>query len=234
MDDINIYCDENCHIENDHQKAMVIGALRCPKANAREIAENIRDIKQKHGIRRFAEIKWKKVSKSKQDFYIDIINYFFDCDKLLFRAVVFPNKDKCKLDHEKYHQTHDDWYYKMFYTMLEPILLHDYQYNIYIDKKQSYSSNKINKLKTCLSSNYNIAGVQNVLSHQVEQIQLADLLIGAISYLNRDFLEKENPNVAKVALVRLIQKRSGLSLTRKTEIKEKKINILTWETDYYG
>ena len=26
----NIYCDESCHLENDGQKAMVLGAVWCP------------------------------------------------------------------------------------------------------------------------------------------------------------------------------------------------------------
>jgi hypothetical protein len=26
----NVYCDESCHLENDHQKVMVLGAVRYP------------------------------------------------------------------------------------------------------------------------------------------------------------------------------------------------------------
>ena len=26
----NIYCDESCHLENDREKAMVLGAVWCP------------------------------------------------------------------------------------------------------------------------------------------------------------------------------------------------------------
>ncbi len=26
----NIYCNESCHLENDHQQAMVLGAIWCP------------------------------------------------------------------------------------------------------------------------------------------------------------------------------------------------------------
>ena len=29
-DTYNIYCDESCHLRNDGQKAMVLGALWCP------------------------------------------------------------------------------------------------------------------------------------------------------------------------------------------------------------
>ena len=42
----NVYCDESCHLENDRQKAMVLGALWCPMEKVREIADNIRGIKE--------------------------------------------------------------------------------------------------------------------------------------------------------------------------------------------
>lgn len=34
----NLYCDESCHLENDHQKVMVLGAVWCPLEKAGEIA----------------------------------------------------------------------------------------------------------------------------------------------------------------------------------------------------
>jgi len=27
-DTFDVYCDESCHLENDHQKVMVLGALK--------------------------------------------------------------------------------------------------------------------------------------------------------------------------------------------------------------
>lgn len=87
----NVYCDESCHLENDRQKAMVLGAVWCPKDKRWEIAERIREIKQKHGLERDFEIKWTKVSPSKLAFYQDIVDYFFDDDDLHFRGLVVPD-----------------------------------------------------------------------------------------------------------------------------------------------
>ncbi|MCK4356448.1 DUF3800 domain-containing protein, partial [Candidatus Bipolaricaulota bacterium] len=67
----NIYCDESCHLEHDRQKVMVLGAVWCPFEKARETAQAIRAIKEKHGLGREFEIKWTKVSPGKIDFYID-------------------------------------------------------------------------------------------------------------------------------------------------------------------
>lgn len=97
MNEYNIYCDESCHLENDHQKVMVLGASWCPANRVREISSRIREIKQKHGFNPNFEIKWTKVSPSKEDFYKDIIDYFFDDDNLHFRALIVP--DKSVLNH---------------------------------------------------------------------------------------------------------------------------------------
>jgi hypothetical protein len=64
------------------------------------------------------EVKWTKISSAKLDFYLNLVDYFFDDDDLHFRCVLI---DKNLLNHGNFGQTHDDWYYKMLFTMLEPI-----------------------------------------------------------------------------------------------------------------
>ncbi|MCK4391944.1 DUF3800 domain-containing protein, partial [Candidatus Bipolaricaulota bacterium] len=51
----NIYCDESCHLEHDHQDIMVLGAIWCPLEKTRDIAHRIRDIKEQHGLGRAFE-----------------------------------------------------------------------------------------------------------------------------------------------------------------------------------
>lgn len=53
------------------------------------------------------EIKWNKVSKGKQTYYEDLINYFFDNELLRFRGVLLPNKSV--LRHNEFSQSHDDF-----------------------------------------------------------------------------------------------------------------------------
>lgn len=230
---INIYCDESCHIENDRQKAMVLGCLICPESKAIEIAKDIRNLKKEHKIPPFAEIKWKKVSKSKELFYIDLLDYFLNNKDLNFRALVFANKDKYKLEHEKYNQTYDDWYYKMFYITIYKILGPFKKYNIYLDKKNPNSNKKLKKLSECLGVGHKIKKIQNVLSHQVEQIQLADFLIGLISYLNRQLYLEENPNLTKVKLIDIFRTKIDLPLIKTTPMFSNKVNLLFWEPSHY-
>ncbi|HRJ59458.1 MAG TPA: hypothetical protein PLV64_24475, partial [Anaerolineales bacterium] len=74
----NVYCDESCHLENDHISVMVLGAVWCPLAETQKVAIDIRNIKAAHGLSTSFEIKWTKVSKGQIDFYLNLIQYFFD------------------------------------------------------------------------------------------------------------------------------------------------------------
>ena len=74
---INIYCDESCHLEHDKQNVMAIGGIACPNYAKFNVYEDIKKIKERHSIMSHQEIKWNKVSKGKQTYYEDLINYFF-------------------------------------------------------------------------------------------------------------------------------------------------------------
>ena len=229
MELYNIYCDESCHLENDKQNAMVSGAVWCPKDKAHEISKRIREIKKEHGLPQEFEIKWTKVSPAKRDFYLALVDYFFDDDDLHFRALIVP--DKNKLRHSEFHQTHDDWYYKIYFNMLKVIINPEHRYRIYLDIKDTRGGRKIKKLHEVLSNekyDFNrsiIEFMQLVHSHDVQMVQLADLLIGAISYLNRGL----KGSSAKEAIIARIKERSGYSLEKSTLYRENKVNLLRWQ-----
>jgi hypothetical protein len=224
----NIYCDESCHLENDKQKAMVLGGISCPAVKARPIADAVRAIKRKHGYKDDFEIKWVNVTKLKLGFYTDLVEYFFNEPVLRFRAVVIP--DKSILDHERFRQTHDDWYYKMYYELLTKMIDPEQAYRIYLDIKDTRSVLKAEKLRQVLANTYRdrmnkiIQRVQHVRSHEIEQVQLVDLLIGAVGYENRGL----SGNEAKVAMVDCIQGWSSLTLKTTTPMGGK-VDILIWD-----
>jgi hypothetical protein len=225
---INVYCDESCHLENDHIPVMVLGALWCPADKTRGISDNLRSIKIRHKLKPEFETKWTKVSPSKIDFYQELVDFFFDNADLHFRALIVP--DKSKLGHEAFGQTHDVWYYKMYFDMLKAILDPEARYRIYLDIKDTQGGAKVAKLRNVLCNNiYDfsreiIERIQLVQSKEVEILQLADLLIGAVAYANRG-LEGSR---AKINLVHLMKRRSGYSLTRTTLLRESKVNLFRW------
>lgn len=205
-----------------------MGAIWCPEAKAREIRDLIRNIKSESGLNRLFEIKWTKVSPSRLDFYLRLIDYFFNEADLHFRALVVP--DKSVLEHDKFGQDHDTWYFKMYFDMLKVILSPDACYRIYLDIKDTKSAVKVRKLHEVLSNNmYDfdrriIERVQNVRSHEIELLQLADLMIGAVSYVNRGLATSQ----AKSTIINRIKEKSHYILTRSTLLSEKKVNIFRW------
>lgn len=223
----NIYCDETNHLENNPVKLMGLGAVWCPLDEVKIINERLRDIKKRHGLSLNFEIKWTKVSPAKLAFYQDVVDYFFDNEKLSFRVVML-NKDI--LDHKKFNQDHDDFYYKMYYVLLSQIIPARNEFNIYVDIKDTRSQEKINKLHEVICNNLHdyersiLKKVQQVRSHEVNILQLTDLLLGAVQFANR----QDVGSVAKIALVEQIKKRSGFSLIKKTWPSEKKFNIFHW------
>jgi hypothetical protein len=224
---INVYCDESCHLEHDGKPIMTLGAIWCPLEKSREIAARLRDIKRKHGIKTDYEIKWERVSPGKLQFYLDLVDYFFDDDHLHFRAYV---ADKQGLKHDEFGQTHDDWYFKMYFYLLSFLFDPEYVYRVYLDIKDTRSAIKIAKLHEVLCNNmYDfdrqiVSRVQAVNSKEVVQVQLVDLLIGAVGYANRNLTS----SAAKLAIVERIRLRSRCVLTSSTLVRARKLNIFRW------
>jgi hypothetical protein len=180
---------------------MALGAVYCPADKKKKIFNKLLELKRKHKLiplnkshltdnRTYYEIKWNKVSKAKLPFYKEVIDYFFNEDDLSYRVLIVP--DKSVLDHDAFGNTHDTFYYKMYFNMLKAILNPEYCHNIYLDIKDTKSREKVHKLEDVLRNDkYDfdhriIKKVQQVRSHDVELIQLTDLLTGAMSYVNRN------------------------------------------------
>ncbi len=221
---INIYCDESCHLENDRQKIMLFGALWCPKDYVECLSSKIEALKIQYHTT--GEMKWNKVSPAKQQFYLDVTNFFLKEDNIYFRSVVVLHKDM--LNHQKFNRgSHDDFYYKMYFLLLEKILSPKQQYNIYLDIKDSRSGTKLKVLKEILCndkhdfSNKMIRQLQSIRSEESHLMQLCDLLLGAVSYRIRGLYG----NKAKLAMINYIEQYLGRELLYQTSIEEEKFNI---------
>jgi hypothetical protein len=223
----NIYCDESCHLINDPSKLMMLGAVWCRSELSPQIAERIREIKHRHKLSPKFEVKWTKVSPAKLSFYIDLVDYFFDDDDLHFRGYLI---EKHELDHKARGQTHDDWYYKMCFRMLEVLIDPRHCYRIYLDIKDTRSESKRKRLEYELRNKVHdhsekiICRVQQIRSHESEILQICDLLIGAVLHFNRQI----GTSSAKRSIVERIQHRSRKNLSRRTWLLEKKFNLFRW------
>lgn len=227
---INIYCDESCHLEKDESNVMILGAMSCDSSIKSTVNNDIRNIKVKHGLSSWFEIKWTKVSDSKLDFYKELVDYFFNSD-LYFRGIVASNKSV--LDHKKYNSgSFDLWYYKMYFLLLDMLIMPTGEYKVFIDIKDTKGGPKVKKLQEVLCNNiYDfkqevIKDIKQVNSNESEVLQLADLLIGALGYYHRDLNKKEN---GKSKLIDYIIDTYKIDMRNNTSRLEKKFNIFIWK-----
>ena len=226
----NIYCDESCHLENDGIPVMVLGGLYCPADKVKRISHAVRALKVQHGLAPDFEIKWTKISNGKRDFYRDLIALFLDEDALKFRGVLIP--EKAVLDHDRFDQDHNDWYYKMYYLMLRYVFAASHRYQVYLDIKDTHGGHKTRHLHEVLCNSiydFNreaVAKVQQIRSHESAILQLTDLLIGAIAYESRGLAGSD----AKLSLIADLKEILGQNaLTQTTAFSNRKFNLLRWQ-----
>lgn len=225
----NIYCDESCHLKSKDGKHMLIGAVYCPKTKVKKINEYIKHLKENYNISNNIELKWHKIDWKTEKLYLDIINYFFNQDYLKFRVIVI---DKTTLEHKKYNQTENDFYYKTYYEMLKYIITPENSYNIYPDIKDTnsyyYHQVMLNFLRIKIADiNYKtIKKVQPIRSYEAPILQINDILIGALSYYYR----KLNTNKSKLNIINEIQKLYDEPLDKTSAYSNTKFNIFIWKS----
>ena len=174
------------------------------------------------------------VSPSKLPFYIEIIDYFINETALSFRAVVA--KDKSNLNHEKYnHGSHDLWYYKAYFYLLDAMIGYSEEYKIFIDIKDTCGGTKIKKLHEVLCNNkYDfkhevIKDIQQIRSNESEILQLTDLIMGAIGFYHNGHYSNPHSSQAKKAIVNKLFAKYKTSIIRGTCRGTSKMDIFLWK-----
>jgi hypothetical protein len=174
------------------------------------------------------ELKWQKVSKSRLVFFQDVLDWFFSTDALHFRSVVVT--DKTRLNHPVFNRgSHEEFYYKLYYQLLHRILVPANSYEIYLDLKDTRGRLMLPTLRDVLCSAKHddkiISHIQNVHSREIGMVQLADFLLGAVAYRNRNL----QTNPAKLALVQRIEAFHKKSLVRTSMLSEQKFDVFLFQ-----
>jgi len=110
-----IFCDESNHRLTDKSNLMVNGAIMIDEEEVVEANKYIKYLRHKHNYHN--EIKWTKLINKKQDFYKELIEYFFRSEFMKFKATLVMNKSNQQ--HNKYNKTHDDFCYVVYYYTFE-------------------------------------------------------------------------------------------------------------------
>lgn len=224
---LNIYCDESCHLIHDDSKVMGLGAISCIEQKKEETVDMIHRIKDYYGYS-FREIKWSSITANQVSMIKTLIDYFFACPHLSFRAIVIPNKRE--VASTKTPEQFDEWYYKMYYQLLV-VLLDRYPRgnNIFIDRKDSQGKAKIKKLFQVLSTATNgeeaVDGIVEIDSQCSDLLQLSDLFTGLLVHYRRGLAKRGN--LAKASITNHLTSR--VSIAKSTPPDEQKFNIFYWE-----
>lgn len=223
MSDYKIFCDESNHLYSDSSDLMVIGGISCPTSEVEYVNRYIKYLKHKHNANN--ELKWTKLNSSKKAFYKELLEFFFSRIDMRFNAQIVINKSK--LNHDKYNDGEADaFYYKMYYYALLPFLHSDKSFNIFIDYKDTKGGQRAKKLKEVIHNTYygNIDCIFTIIhSHESQIMQLADILIGAIAYKNREDIEKRSE--IKNFIIDIIEELNGASLDISSPQWEEKFRI---------
>jgi hypothetical protein len=182
--DFEVYCDENFPdlFTSAHPKAryMMIGGLWIPSGLRAHVKERISDLRERHQA--WGEIKWTKVSPSKLDFYLDLIDLFFSYQKSMrFRCIAI---DREVYDAARNNGDNELGFYKFYYQLIHHWVSDHNTYSIFCDTKTSRNKTRLNVLHRCLSNSNHLSqihSIQALPSKQVVLIQLCDLLLGAAS-----------------------------------------------------
>lgn len=210
--DFDVYCDEALpELFTTHKSTkayLMIGSLWLPSELRDHAKIRIKELRKKHGV--YGEMKWTKISPSKQAFYEDLIDLFLEYGKQMrFRCIAV---DRNNIDWDLHDGDGELGFYKFYYQMLHHWVLDFNDYRIFCDTKTNRDLSRLRTLRRCLgdaNKTSTISNIQALPSRQLVLIQLCDVLLGAASSrLNRTLREEG----AKFAVVQRLE--AGLKVTK--------------------
>ena len=226
--DVEIYCDESrqelfgSSEPPSSGQYVLIGGLWIEAHQRETLKSRIHERRGARDVR--GEFKWGRVSPSRVEFYKDLVDLFFDAQAMHFRCLALPADE---LDAVQFHDGDNElMFYKFYYQLLHPWILDFNTYKVFVDLKTNRVRQRLAKLRRVLQNSNRFAeivGVQALPSHEVDLLQLADLLIGAVGY----HFHGTASSAAKRAIVSKITERLGHPIGP-TPRSVQKFNVFRW------
>jgi hypothetical protein len=225
--DIEIFCDESRQDYFAHAlgakpgRYMAIGGLWIESQSRALVKEQIRSLRRRYAVG--GEFKWSRVSPSRLDFYLEMVDLFFTSG-MRFRSIVIETH---RLDAPRFHDGDDElMFYKFYYQLLHHWIDPSNAYRIFVDMKTNRVGHRLTHLRDVLrnaNTVRSILDVQALPSHEVDLLQLDDLLLGATSFR----LNGSSESAAKVAVASRIEHHLGHTIGPTTK-GEEKFNVFRW------
>jgi hypothetical protein len=165
------------------------------------------------------------VSPSRLGFYLEAVDYFFGQQAMRFRCLVLPAD---QLDAVRFHDGDNElMFYKFYYQLLHHWILDFNRYQVFVDLKTNRVRQRLARLREVLERSNrfaDIASVQALPSHQVDLLQLADVLIGAVGHK----FNGGGASEAKVQVVARVESHLRPTVIQATRKTEEKFNVFRW------
>lgn len=221
---INVYCDETLPdlftTKKPTTKRLLIGSLWIEEEIKEEIKQSIKHLREEYNC--WGEIKWTKISPSKEDFYFKLIDLFFSYgDQMRFRCI---SVDPKQINWQMHNGDKELGFYKFYFFVLDKWIVEFNSYNIFCDAKVNRDLTRLKTMQEILQSSNrlsNINRVQALPSKEVILIQLSDLFLGAASSKINNV---QQGSVSKQKFITHLQEHLGREIAP-TSPYERKFNI---------
>jgi len=208
---------------------MCVGGVVVPSEHLSEYKESIKRIKRRHGI--LHEIKWNTVSSTHLEMYEELMRFFFESE-MAFRCILIKNKSNISA-HDLGRKEYNDFYFSIVGQLIRFAIQHnggrDNSFRVFLDLKDSHGAAKLASVKERICRNLadmnSMSHIQNIRSHESVFIQLADIFVGAITYVARGLGQSH----AKISIARVIENLSGYKLGEGTEPGDDKFSIYDFQ-----
>ena len=226
--DFEVYCDESGQelfgTRPTGEHYVLIGSLWIRTANRKAYKDHIAELRREHKVG--GEFKWTRVSPSRLNFYLQLVRFFFEqSDEMRFRGIVLRADE---MDAVRFHESDNElMFYKFYYQALHHWILDFNRYRVFVDTKTNRVHNRIPILEKCLryANISSIVDVQALPSHEVDLLQLVDVLMGAVSYK----FHRRDTSAAKIGVLAEIERRLGKEIGP-TWRSENKFNVFLFKS----
>ncbi|MBI1974875.1 MAG: DUF3800 domain-containing protein, partial [Parcubacteria group bacterium] len=236
MKTIRIYSDESRH---KNERFLLLGGIWVEEENVQTVENGIRELRKKHGyinsagkhIDFLGELKWTKVSDKYLTVYKELADLFFDwTGKDIVRSctMLVDTQDPIVV---AYSNIKKEGYFKLLYQLYYHNSHIPAIYKIFPDRITNPTQQRVNfkTLTRCLYMEFQkkftpllntadhpgIRGFVNNItpidSKTSPFIQLIDVVIGALGYLQNGLFRKKGAKKAKVELMKYIFEKITLS-----------------------
>lgn len=218
----DVYCDES-HPDafasaQTQAHWLVLGSIWMERKHRILYKEQLHGLRDRYKVG--GEFKWQKVSPSRMEFYLALVNWFFaQEDALRFRCIVVNAQH---VDLDAFHQGDQELgFYKFYYHLLRHWVLEYNEYSIFLDLKSNRRRERLPDLQRCLGNSCmtsRIDVLQSIRSTESVFIQLADVLTGAVATV---FNNTDVSSASKAAIKDAIATHTGgrIHCTGRSETK---------------